>query len=80
MMHNRDRQEWKEFGYPSDYGPFLFNGKDKIPNLNVPSPFRDDFGIIDGNFGPLENLSNKKVLTLESLTVGLPEVGESKGR
>ena len=60
VMHNRDRQEWKEFGYPSDYGPFLFNGKDKIPNLTVPSPFRDDFGIIDGNFGPLKNVSDKK--------------------
>ena len=59
VMHNRDRQEWKEFGYPSDYGPFLFNGKDRIPNLSVPAPFRDDFGIIDGNFGPLENISAK---------------------
>ena len=60
VMHNRDRQEWKEYGHPSDYGPFLFNGKEKVPNLSVPSPFRDEFGIIDGNFGPLENLSNKK--------------------
>ena len=59
VMHNRDRQEWKEFGYPSDYGPFLYDGKDRIPNLSVPAPFRDDFGIIDGNFGPLENISAK---------------------
>jgi len=59
VMHNRDRQEWKEFGYPSDYGPFLFDGKERIPNLSVPAPFRDDFGIIDGNFGPLENISAK---------------------
>jgi iduronate 2-sulfatase len=60
VMHNRDHQEWKEFGHPSDYGPFLFDGKDKIPNLSVPKPFRDDFGIIDGNFGPLENITNQK--------------------
>ena len=60
VMHSRDRQEWKEFGHPSDYGPFLFDGKDKIPNLTVPAPFRDDFGIIDGNFGSLENFSNKQ--------------------
>ena len=60
VMHNRDRQEWKEFGHPSDYGPFLFDGKDKIPNLSVPKPFRDDFGIIDGNYGPLENVSDQK--------------------
>ena len=60
IMHNRDRQEWKEYGHPSDYGPFLFDGKDKIPHLGVPSPFRDDFGIIDGTFGPLEKVSHKK--------------------
>ena len=23
VMHNRDQQEWKELGHPSDYGPFL---------------------------------------------------------
>ena len=60
VMHNRDQQEWKELGHPSDYGPFLYDGKDRIPNLSVPAPFRDDFGIIDGNFGPLENVSNKR--------------------
>ena len=60
VMHSRDQQEWNEFGHPSDYGPFLYDGKDKIPNLSVPKPFRDDFGIIDGNFGPIENLTDKK--------------------
>ncbi len=59
VMHNRDHQEWDEYGHPSDYGPFLFDGKDKIPHLGVPSPFRDDFGIIDGTFGSLEKVSNK---------------------
>ena len=60
VMHNRDQQEWKELGHPSDYGPFLYDGKERIPNLSVPAPFRDDFGIIDGNFGPLENVTNKR--------------------
>ena len=60
VMHNRDHQEWDEYGHPSDYGPFLFDGKDKIPHLSVPSPFRDDFGIIDGTFGPLEKVAHKK--------------------
>lgn len=59
VMHNRDRQEWDEYGHPSDYGPFLFDGQDKIPHLGVPSPFRDDFGIIDGTYGPLEKVSHK---------------------
>lgn len=67
VMHNRDHQEWKEYGHPSDYGPFLFNGQEKIPNLGVPAPFRDDFGIVDGNFGPL-----KKVSELKSSETGLP--------
>ena len=34
--------------------------RDKIPHLVVPSPFRDDFGIIDGTYGPLEKVSHKK--------------------
>ena len=59
VMHNRDSQEWDEYGHPSDYGPFLFDGQDKIPHLGVPSPFRDDFGIIDGTYGPLEKVSHK---------------------
>jgi len=60
VMHNRDAGEWDEYGHPSDYGPFLFDGKDKIPHLAVPSPFRDDFGVIDGTFGPLEKVSHRK--------------------
>ena len=60
VMHNRDHQEWDEYGHPSDYGPFLFDGRDKIPHLSVPNPFRDDFGIIDGTYGPLEKVSHKK--------------------
>ena len=67
VMHNRDHQEWNEYGHPSDYGPFLFDGKDKIPHLGVPSPFRDDFGIIDGTYGALEKVSHKK-----SPTTGKP--------
>jgi len=59
VMHNKDHQEWDEYGHPSDYGPFLFDGKDKIPHLGVPSPFRDDFGIIDGTYGSLEKVSHK---------------------
>ena len=59
IMHNRDRQEWSEFGYASDYGPFTFDGEQDIPHPDTPKPFRDDFGIIDGSFGPLKNLSTQ---------------------
>jgi arylsulfatase A-like enzyme len=64
IMHNRDRQEWDDFGHPSDYGPFAFDGgKDNLPHPDVPAPFRDDFGAIDGSFGPLRMLSPDENLT-----------------
>lgn len=64
VMHNRDRQEWDEFGYPSDYGPFAFDGgKENLPHPDVPSPFRDDFGAVDGSFGPLRKLQPEEKLT-----------------
>ncbi|MEK9773409.1 MAG: sulfatase, partial [Opitutae bacterium] len=59
VMHGHDKGEWQEYGHPSDYGPFLFDGNEKLPHLGTPSPFRDDFGVIDGTFGPLEKVSHK---------------------
>ena len=57
IMHNADKQEWDEIGHPTDYGPFACddNGKN-LPHPNTPSPLRDDFGAIDGSFGPLYKL------------------------
>jgi len=64
VMHNRDRQQWDEIGHPSDYGPFAYDGgKDNLPHPDVPSPFRDDFGAVDGSFGPLRVLRPKENLT-----------------
>ena len=59
VMHNQGRQEWNDFGHPSDYGPFAFNGEKDVPHPDTPAPFRDDFGIIDGSFGPLINLDGR---------------------
>ena len=60
IMHNRDRPEWDEFGHPSDYGPFAWlGGKDNLPHPDTPAPFRDDFGAIDGSFGPLRKLAGE---------------------
>ena len=56
IMHNRDRQEWDEIGYSSDYGPFGFKDGKDVAHPDTPKPFRDDFGQIDGSFGPLRNL------------------------
>ena len=80
VMHNRDHQEWDEYGHPSDYGPFLFDGKDKIPHLGVPSPFRDDFGIIDGTYGALEKSPTKNPPQPENLIPGRRGDGALRGK
>jgi arylsulfatase A-like enzyme len=60
VMHNRDRQEWSEFGHLADYGPFAYDGGEgNVAHPDVPSPFRDDFGAIDGSFGPLFRLAGR---------------------
>lgn len=64
VMHNRDRQQWDEIGHPSDYGPFAFDGgKENLPHPDVPAPFRDDFGAVDGSFGPLRVLRPEEKFT-----------------
>lgn len=57
IMHNRDRSEWSEIGYPADYGPIVTNAEGKdVPHPDVPRPFADDFGALDASFGFLRNL------------------------
>tara|TARA_Y100001934_G_scaffold170296_1_gene202166 strand:+ start:1353 stop:3236 length:1884 start_codon:yes stop_codon:yes gene_type:complete len=61
IMHNRDRREWNVYGHKSDYGPFANEGnKTDVAHPDVPAPFRDDFGAIDGSFGPLFKLDGRK--------------------
>jgi arylsulfatase A-like enzyme len=60
MMHNRGEQEWSEYGKPSDYGPFAYNGEKTAAHPWNKAPFRDDFGAIDGSFGPLFKLTGEK--------------------
>lgn len=63
VMHNRDRKEWGEYGHPSDYGPFAYaGGKENLPHPDVPAPFRNDFGAVDGSFGPLRKLRPEEKL------------------
>ena len=52
LMHHMVRQEWKVYGNPADYGPFPYDGTNKIAHPEVPAPFRD-IGPVDGSFGPL---------------------------
>ena len=59
IMHHLVRSEWDVFFQESDYGPYAFDGEENRPHPLVPKPFRDDFGRIDGSFGPLMNLKDK---------------------
>jgi arylsulfatase A-like enzyme len=61
VMHNRDAKEWSEYGYPADYSPFADDGDKNIAHPDVPAPYRDDFGAVDGSFGPLMNLTGRTV-------------------
>ena len=58
LMHHLNRREWVEYGNPADYGPFAFDGAERVAHPDVPSPFRD-IGAIDGSFGPLVNLTGR---------------------
>jgi iduronate 2-sulfatase len=61
IMHNRDRKEWQHYGHAADYGPVAMQGEKEIAHPDTPAPFRDDFGSIDGSFGPLKNLEGSGV-------------------
>jgi len=58
LMHHLNRKEWVEYGNLADYGPFAFDGTERVAHPDVPAPFRD-IGPIDGSFGPLVNLTGR---------------------
>ena len=58
LMHHLNRNEWSEYGNAADYGPFAFDGTERVAHPDVPAPFRD-IGTIDGSFGPLVNLTER---------------------
>ena len=61
VMHNRGQQQWSEFGNLADYGPFANDGqKTDVAHPDIASPFRDDFGAVDGSFGALRNLEGTR--------------------
>lgn len=59
MMHHEVVKEWSEWGNDVDYGPFAFDGKEKVAHPDVPAPLRNDFGPVDGSLGPLMNLEGR---------------------
>ena len=58
LMHHMVRQEWKNYGNRADYGPWVFDGQEKLAHPDVPAPFRE-IGSIDGSFGPLVSLKDR---------------------
>ncbi|MCH2182704.1 MAG: sulfatase [Mariniblastus sp.] len=58
LMHQLDRKQWETFGNRADYGPFAFDGKQRVAHPDVPAPFRE-IGQIDGSFGPLVDFQDR---------------------
>ena len=59
LMHHMVRKEWKNFGNLADYGPFAFDGENKLAHPDVPKPY-SQIGAVDGSFGPLVDLKGRK--------------------
>lgn len=54
LMHHLLPSVWDEFKYKHDYGPFVYDGKERVAHPSVPEPFRG-IGPVDGSFAPLSN-------------------------
>ena len=55
LMHHLLPSVWSEYKHRADYGPQVFDGKDRVAHPSVPQPFRS-IGAIDGSFAPLSDL------------------------
>ena len=59
LMHHHAHADWDEFREEADYGPYAHNGNQQVPHPLTPAPLRNDFGKIDGSFGPFVSLQGK---------------------
>ena len=59
LMHHHAHADWDEFREEADYGPYAYNGTQQVPHPLTPAPLRNDFGKIDGSFGPFVSLQGK---------------------
>jgi len=55
LMHHHLRSVWSEFRHKADYGPFVYDGKDRVAHPSVPEPFKG-IGPVDGSYAPLSDL------------------------
>ena len=55
LMHHHLASVWDEFKHKADYGPFVYDGKDRVAHPSVPQPFKS-IGPVDGSFSPLSDV------------------------
>ncbi|MCD6392608.1 MAG: sulfatase [Planctomycetes bacterium] len=55
LMHHHLPSVWSKFKYKADYGPFVYDGKERVGHPSVPEPFRS-IGSVDGSYAPLSDL------------------------
>jgi len=55
LMHHHQRSVWSEFKFKADYGPFAYDGRERVGHPSVPEPFRS-IGAVDGSFAPLSDV------------------------
>jgi iduronate 2-sulfatase len=55
LMHHHVPSVWGEFEHKADYGPFVYDGKERVGHPSVPEPFRS-IGSVDGSYAPLSDL------------------------
>lgn len=62
LTHESAKADWNQWGMDlaNNYGPFYFNGKDKIANPSVPAPY-NNIGAVDGSFGRLSDVVSRGV-------------------
>ena len=55
LMHHFKREVWQEFKHKTDYGPFVYDGRERVAHPSVPEPF-SGIGAVDGSYGSLADV------------------------
>ncbi len=55
LLHHWRPNVWEVNGHRANYGPFAYNGKERVGHPSVPEPFRS-IGPIDGSFAPFSDV------------------------
>jgi len=76
IMHHNKTEMWTHFENPADYSPTPFDGENRLPHPDVPTPFAD-IGWVDGSLGPFINLEGRTTKEGKPLhwTTGNPKTG-----